>query len=1390
MTAPSEPQKIPARVRIPSAGGTEVTDDGGREGDQPAQSSDALRLFPRRSARRPTGAGLPERQPVTALDDRRELLARAQETWRGRLIDLSRNNQLLYYRSLKVGTVDLAPDAAAAIARLLRGGEVSLQDLTSGLEGEAATTVEKRFAEIRRKAIENQEERGLSTLHLAVGRARWRAPDEGRDPAAPVVLVPIERTADRQRVIVRRAGDPEPNFAMVHVLETEFGCNSLGTVLETIDPNDQPEDYPRRIVEVLLREAENVPGFGVDESAVIGNFSFQKMAMVRDLDALAPQMADNLIVAAMAGDAEAVRILASTSAPIDPSTLDHRPPDEEYGVLSADSSQQVVIAHAVQGDSGVVIGPPGTGKSQTISNVIAELTARGKAVLFVAEKRAALDAVKKRLVSVGLEHLLLDLHGSVTKKEIMEQFGKALAGVDAARPVDAAQIHEDFQDTRTALRDHNARMHTPLAPSGLTLFQVQGRLLTSPEQADLGLVFTSATRAKLAKQTLDQVVARMRELVDVADLVLGQSSSPWAAARITSASEADEALGLASDIVENLLPEVARNLTACVEDLGIPHPATLAEAQELAVLALGLHQLLNMYGRDILEEDVASLATSLAPARRRLSVRRLGRRYRRAKQKALALRREPVAVRQLLLEITEGASVIQHWQRLAGERPAVNSLSAPDLSTDLRALHAALATLDAYVTLPDLAAVPLYDVHARLRALSDDRVTPLRLARMREGVAVIEQLGFGDLLARIRSRQTPGQYWLGALHRCVWETVLAERRRVDPGLATFNGRSLDDVVRRFVRSDEDRIEVAAARVRRSHAGHAVQVMNSHPEQVATLRRQAQLKTRHKSLRQLMADASETAVALKPCWMASPLAVSQLLGGGRTYFDVVIFDEASQVQPEDAVPALMRGRAAIVAGDPRQLPPTRFFASHTDADEAADEGPATDLSGFESVLDLLASTFQPWNLEWHYRSKDERLIAFSNEYIYDRRLVTFPSPGLDSPVRHVLVAKSTGDADEDSPAQEVEAVAQLVLEHAHRTDVDGGAPSLGVITMGLKHARRVEARIEQLRATDRVLDAFIAQAGAEPFFVKNLERVQGDERRCIILSVGYGKDVSGRLPYRFGPLLQQGGERRLNVAITRASHEMTVVSSFGHHDMPPEKSKAEGVRLLRAYLEYMADDGMTLVHEGTKAYDINAFEHDVASALQAVGIDVVPQYGVSRYCIDMVTKHPRHDGVLVLAVECDGATYHSSPTARDRDRLRQQHLEALGWRFCRIWSTDWFLERRSELDRVVAAHVRRVAELDGEPVAGHDVDNIVPLHTERMDDPLNRAPRPHVRRGLQIAFYHPSQLDAIVTWIRSDGQLRTDDDLLREAMDELGFQRRGRSIEMAIRAAIDRTRQTA
>jgi very-short-patch-repair endonuclease len=599
-------------------------------------------------------------------------------------------------------------------------------------------------------------------------------------------------------------------------------------------------------------------------------------------------------------------------------------------------------------------------------------------------------------------------------------------------------------------------------------------------------------------------------------------------------------------------------------------------------------------------------------------------------------------------------------------------------------------------------------------------------------------------------------------------------------VGSFDGNQHSAAVTRYRELDVEHLDSSADRILRLWAERSAQARDAFPDDVALIRQQAARKRKLLPFRALFAGAKDYLLELKPCWVMSPLVVSQTLPAEQL-FDVVIFDEASQVRPADAIPAVVRGAQLVVAGDEKQLPPTAFFLASTPEEEEAEAEDAPQLAaveGFESILEALGMLLHARTLEWHYRSRDERLISFSNAHFYDWHLTTFPGVNDSEPISHVLVPHRPGlVGQEDSASDEVAEVVRLILDHAENRSTE----SLGVIAMGIKHADRIEGALFEALKERPDLDAFFNEDSEERFFVKNLERVQGDERDAIVLSVGYSKTPEGRLLYRFGPLNLEGGARRLNVAITRARRRLTLVSSFSSVDMDPNRAMSDGAALLRDYLRYAESRGGNLGEHALERPELNPFEIDVRDRLAKAGVSVVPQLGVCGYLVDFAVQHPRQPGRYVLAIECDGASYHSSPTARDRDRLRQEQLERLGWRFHRIWSTDWFGRKDEALDRALQA-IADAVEIADNPDHPPAADGAPAPRLVTAVDAPSRGPRPNVRRYQPIDWYTHGQLVGIARWINSDTLLRTDEELLEAVMADLGFQRRGKKIVSAISLA--------
>jgi very-short-patch-repair endonuclease len=687
------------------------------------------------------------------------------------------------------------------------------------------------------------------------------------------------------------------------------------------------------------------------------------------------------------------------------------------------------------------------------------------------------------------------------------------------------------------------------------------------------------------------------------------------------------------------------------------------------------------------------------------------------------------------------------------------------------------------------------ELASALGELRADQSTLTRLPELHRLREALRQRGLSDFLEDCAQADRSPDEAVAAITYCRAASVLEQIGFSDKRIGAFDALRHQKAVDEYRAADVDHIESAAARLARRTAEEIIRARDDWPDESALLEKQAALKRRHLPLRDLFQAAPNVLLSLKPCWAMSPLMVSQVLPSDQPYFDVVVFDEASQVVPADATPAILRGRQLVVAGDEKQLPPTAFFAAHTRDEEDTDpDHLLAGTAGFESILDALAAYLPPRTLEWHYRSQDERLIAFSNVHLYDRTLTTFPGVGgEEETVRHELVPHDP-TATGDTSLGEVQRVVDLMLEHAAKRPQE----SLGVIAMGIKHADRIEETLRRALLEHPELDAFFSDAGPERPFVKNLERVQGDERDAIILTIGYGKGPDGRMLYRFGPLNQEGGERRLNVAVTRARKRLTLVSSFSSADMDPDRTKARGVDLLRLYIAYAESFGRNLGRVAGEAPAMNAFESDVRTALAREGIVMDPQVGCSGYRIDFAARHPTQPGRHILAIECDGASYHSSATARDRDRLRQDHLERLGWRFHRIWSQEWFHHRDRALAKAVDAFRSAVEVADREDAEretqqangsrSSEPPTPQPVLAKPSAAPL-RGPLPlRVRPGQSITDYSSHELVSLVRWINSDTLLRTEDELIQEAMRVLGLRRKGSRITTRLREAIDRSRR--
>lgn len=494
-----------------------------------------------------------------------------------------------------------------------------------------------------------------------------------------------------------------------------------------------------------------------------------------------------------------------------------------------------------------------------------------------------------------------------------------------------------------------------------------------------------------------------------------------------------------------------------------------------------------------------------------------------------------------------------------------------------------------------------------------------------------------------------------------------------------------------------------------------------------LRHEMQKKARHLPLRELVGRVSSAMAQLTPCMLMSPLSIAQYLSADSALFDLVVFDEASQITVWDAIGAIARGKQIVMVGDPKQLPPTNFFdRAESDVDDEDVEG------DLESILDeCLGANLPTINLSWHYRSRSESLIAFSNHRYYEGGLVTFPSPVTDD--RAVNFHYISNGIYEKGGARinknEAKALVQDVVARLKQSGFHESGLTIGVVTFNTEQQRLIEDLLDDERRKDPSIEPYFSEGALEPLFVKNLESVQGDERDIMYFSITYGPTLGGAVSMNFGPMNKQGGERRLNVAITRARHELRVFSSLKPEQMDLSRTQAEGVRDLKHFMLF-AERGPKALAEanaGSVGEYESPFEKSVALALTAKGWRVEPQIGVSAFRIDLGIVDPDAPGSYLSGIECDGATYHRSATAKDRDKLREQVLRGLGWEIVRIWSTDWWIDPTGTLEKVHArleslleaskehrlAEANRAEKLRLNTVV--DVDSLLPTTVELTED---------------------------------------------------------------------------
>jgi len=1225
------------------------------------------------------------------------------------------------------------------------------------------------------------EEQGVNNLFLTLGMLRYKEDgSNGKELCAPCILVPVElvRTNGRELFRLRYTGEEiQENLSLVKKLSTEYKITIPS--LEDFEDLDILE-YMKSMGQAIQR----FPEWRIESDFIcVGFFSFGKYLMYKDLDPdlwpddLKPDA--NSILGALLGsgfkdDGNRISENEQIDKFLSPEKINH--------VVDADSTQILALTDVQAGHNLVIQGPPGTGKSQTITNIIADAIDAGKKVLFVSEKMAALEVVKRRLDKIGLGDACLELHSQKSNKKALLAELKRVYGLGEPKLDDISSERNILLESRDKLNAYSEALNIPVRESYMTPIQLFGAFLRLKREYP-DLTFPNINFRDIENWKKDDYI-RKESLVKDYDAHLKAMGMPvkhpfWGSKRKSYLPTEEPKLNeLISDAQKNLDALITESEnTARLLNLEAPHNidtakklaaavSYLSKAPDLAGIEINnelwkineyeinktinaglmIQKIKKEYGNTIIPHAWNS---NVSEVRQILNIYRgkwwrfLSGKYRRAKSTLMGLCQnglpqnynEWISICDAIIEYQINIKIIDgekdnikslfgslfkgeesSWEDIKTKADWIISLyrnvqdgtvpsdlimqraywlAIKDIVTDkleslLRKFIDSMNNLSIFLELDTIKSFPPSgDLKEIDFTAQKDRIDLWKgnLSKIQDMVvfnhmndALIKESleGLVDYSLNVEPHGTSLDIILQHnWYECLLNIAFRER----PAIAEFAKDKHESVVKRFQDYDRLLIKHNQIRLAKKHWDNMPKGSGD-TGQLGVLLWEFQKKSRHLPIRKLMLKAGNAIQAIKPVFMMSPISIANFLPPEGLRFDLVIFDEASQVRPVEAFGALMRAKQAVVVGDSKQMPPTSFFEQTVTPEGEDDDDYST--ADVESILALFEAQKAPQRmLRWHYRSRHESLIAVSNYEFYDNKLVVFPSPHNTSKKMGLVYNFVKDGAYDRSNTRvnlpEAKLVAQRVIEHFKSSP----ELTLGVAAFSMSQMQAIIDEIELLRRKDPSIEPFFNMHPHEPFFVKNLENVQGDERDVIFISVGYGKTKEGYLAMNFGPLNNDGGERRLNVLISRARLRCEVFTNLAPEDIDLSRTNARGVKALKTFLTYARDGNLNIPIETGRESD-SPFEEEVYKSLTDLGYSVRKQVGCAGFYIDLAVVDPKDNNRYILGIECDGASYHSARSARDRDRLRQSVLEDKGWNIIRVWSTDWFRNPKDQLKRLIEA----------------------------------------------------------------------------------------------------------
>lgn len=1374
-----------------------------------------------------------------------DVQARAEELdkWKDKLLDLSFRNRLLNFRDNR-STIEILCHSPGEIEDVLADGaafeilpspkqsslneqrtdkdEILADQITLSFERKKLLTKvsEERFQStltgLYRSVVNAEEETGANTLFLALGVLAWKESERSEvERRSPLLLLPVnlvKKSVGGKFSLSLRDDDTVLNHTLLQKLLRDFGMKFPG--LDPLPEDESGVNVPL-IFDIIRKVIRDKRGWEVKEEVWLSEFSFQKFLMWKELDKHYEEMLESPVIR---------RVMTSETPKEIPSFIEeeqveqkHHPKDV-FCPLSADSSQMAAVLSAANGNSFVLQGPPGTGKSQTIANMIAHCIGIGKRVLFVSEKKVALEVVYRRLQEIGIGPFCLELHSKKSeKKEVVRSFHEALEFTSPSINGGWEQVAGELKTTRDGLNEYFQELHE-ISKSGITAYKAFGVASRNKGIETVNLQFDSFLDYSESK--LRELRIKVKTWEEYAEIISEQDYEAWSLVKkVNWTSELEDAvvyglkailedldhmLSLANDqskkfpIVHTWSAKNWEHVELLIKNLISPplvttfflKQADFNQFQEELSQAINhlrnqgkLKELLDQeFQSQVYRENFYELKQQFDDSNEGFFLSKF---FKKRKLKGRLQKLVKGKIGQLSnyekllntgIEYEEGKSKEEQFQRFAkdvfGQEYAlgkdqelrktiawlteVYSEMMNLYSSDLEFLKTGRNFIIDIVenrefilassgeTKKELS--ELLDLSQRFQKQLNELGKNLQLnsGLYEKAVAQLTNsleslLGTASLFRHVVTMNTLKRELCengfeqlfdkvdrGEISKSQVEKVFAynfhrqwlnEKNTTSKVLGSTTGLQLNNFDSDFKKTDHkyrNMTEKAlASKIANAKPPMSSFVLPDSP--VGLIKKEYNKSRRHMPIRKFLDAISPVAKSLKPCYMMSPMSVSQYLPVAPE-FDIVIFDEASQIPPWDAIGAMSRGKQAIIVGDTKQLPPTAFFSmnSEDNNDEKID---------CESVLEMFGGLYPEMLLKWHYRSRSESLISFSNHHIYDNRLHTFPACFTeDNKVSLKIVEGKNAFYDRSKSRTNVGEAENVVREIFDRLKNEQESNSIGVVTFSSAQANLISDLIDSQLQLETQYEYCFDVSNPEYVFVKNLENVQGDERDVILFSVGYGKDANGKINKNFGPLNNSGGERRLNVAVTRSRTEVKIFTNFHPREFDVSGSSSEGLRLLKEYLLYAKDGHKALLREETVSVEDffdSPFEKEVATKLREKGWEVRTQIGVGGYKIDLGVVHPEYPGQFLAGIECDGARYHSARSARDRDILRQAVLEGLGWNILRIWSTDWWynsdkcIEKIEEQLNQLKDTKHDIAPKVAEEIKVDDFDNVVEQPEEEI-----------------------------------------------------------------------------